>query len=141
MNSANADNALDHVDNAAGQPDWQNRLRTHAGNVPEIVVSLCDAFLQEVPSLLTKIRRSLQGGDHSQLTNSIHTLKSCLAYVAPESQIQIAAELENKSRSAESVADQSFVKEFDQLESIARQWITKIEAMRAEIKASGDRVN
>ena len=124
-----------------GSHDWRSQLMTHAGNSPEIAVSLCDAFLQEVPALLTKISQCLDGIEVDDIVNDprgqlflpIHTLKSCLRYVAPSSDVQLAADLEKQVASETVAVSGQFRDDYEKLESTASNWVSRVRALRAEL--------
>jgi two-component system, sensor histidine kinase and response regulator len=50
-----------------------------------MVQALIEAFLTEVPELCESLSGAVQEGDTQVARRAAHTLKSCLKYVAPES--------------------------------------------------------
>jgi hypothetical protein len=75
--------------------DWRSQLSKHCGNDPDTMDSVCDAFLMEVPSLLTNLAQGAKQGDANRLRSASHTLKSCLRYFAPQTDVAKAAEVES----------------------------------------------
>lgn len=105
---------------------WQKQLLLYAGNDPTVVSSLCSAFLEEVPSLLTKINTRLQTQNTDGLHQAVHTLKSCLSYVASEKEVLLASELEAQAKQDRFVIDDVTRNDFAELEITANQWVARV---------------
>lgn len=116
------------------QPNWQRQLLQYAGNDSAIASSLCDAFLQEVPSLLQKIKSTLRSENTDGLHTAIHTLKSCLNYVATADETQLASELEANAKRDDFEMTDQFRSDFARLESIANAWIGRVDGFRSQLK-------
>lgn len=116
------------------QAEWQRQLLKYAGNDSAIASSLCDAFLQEVPSLLQKIKSSLRSENSDGLHTAIHTLKSCLNYVATADELQLARQLETSAKADGFEISDPFCSEFSNLESIANAWIARVDGFRSELR-------
>nr|WP_230273482.1 response regulator [Rhodopirellula sp. JC740] len=80
---------------ADGDWDWRSQLSKHCGGDPATMDSVCDAFLMEVPALLTNLKRGAKQGDPKKLRSASHTLKSCLRYFAPKDDVAQAAKIES----------------------------------------------
>ncbi|MEP4685995.1 MAG: response regulator [Rhodopirellula bahusiensis] len=75
--------------------DWRSQLSKHCGGDADTMDSVCDAFLMEVPTLLTNLKQGAKQGDTKKLRSASHTLKSCLRYFAPKEDVAKAAEVES----------------------------------------------
>ncbi len=75
-------------------PHWQQTMLRLSGGNEATMRSLADAFCIEVPQLCTTIQHASQDGHLKEVRRAAHTLKSCLKYVAPASDWQIAESLE-----------------------------------------------
>ncbi|MGV3485939.1 MAG: PAS domain-containing protein [Planctomycetaceae bacterium] len=81
-----------------GSDGWRSRLLASSGGSPETMLALVDAFLIEVPQLCELLRSSLQSENLKVARRAAHTLKSCLKYVAPQSDWQVVLDLENATQ-------------------------------------------
>ena len=114
---------------------WRERMKSHGGNQPEIVVSLCDAFLSEVPMLLRQLRSAVEKQDLKRLRIAAHTLKSCLRYVADEQDVAVAAEIEANAMTPDQVSSQ----QLEQVEAIAGLWTERVRQLRGEQQTEVER--
>lgn len=73
---------------------WRDRLLKVAGGDAATFECLIDAFLAEVPELCDELTASIASHDAPGAKRAAHTLKSCLRYVAPESDYAPVIELE-----------------------------------------------
>lgn len=112
---------------------WQKQLLLYAGNDPTVASSLCIAFLEEVPSLLQKINTRLQTQNTDGLHRAVHTLKSCLSYVASEKEVDLASELETRAKQDRFVIDDSTRSDFAKLELTANQWVVRVRQFYNEL--------
>jgi len=87
--------------------------------------SVCDAFLMEVPSLLTNLKQGAKQGDANKLRSASHTLKSCLRYFAPKEDVAMAAEVESAIQDSEWVESPES-KAIADLQSKATDWVSRI---------------
>ena len=116
------------------ESNWKQQLSSHAGNDPSITLSLCDAFLQEVPALLSTVRQKVECSESvgQDLFQPLHTLKSCLNYVAQPEEIALAARLEQSAKASE-IDKASFQLEFQRLDAIATAWTLRVGQFRTEL--------
>ncbi len=112
---------------------WQQQLLQHAGNSPEIAVSLCDGFLQEVPGLLSSVNQMIRSQQSSDLFRPLHTLKSCLGYVASPKDLKLAQEVETCAKEVKVQDWDDFNARFQQLEVIAQQWVSDVRDFRQHL--------
>ena len=73
---------------------WRDRLLKVAGGDTATFECLIDAFLAEVPDLCDELTAAIANHDAAVAKRAAHTLKSCLRYVAPESDYAPVIELE-----------------------------------------------
>lgn len=73
---------------------WRDRLLKVAGGDAATFECLIDAFLAEVPELCDELTAAIASHDAAVAKRAAHTLKSCLRYVAPESDYAPVIELE-----------------------------------------------
>ena len=120
--------------------DWRSQLSKHCGGDSETMDSVCDAFLMEVPSLLTNLKQGAKQGDANKLRSASHTLKSCLRYFAPKEDVAMAAEVESAIQDSEWVerlkdvtndpnaddAESPESKAIADLQSKATDWVSRI---------------
>ena len=116
--------------------DWQSQFLAHAGNMPEIAISLCDGFLQEVPMLLSSVHQKIDSDQYAELHRPLHTLKSCLGYVASAEQLALAAELEQHVQQSGFVPCDDFRQRLKQLELIAADWVAKVREFKQQLARS-----
>lgn len=117
--------------NATG-PDadpWRERLQSFGGNDPVTVISICDAFLQEVPRLTETIERSHTNQDASSFRTAAHTLKSCLRYVAPADDVKIAAELEQMAAQIADVTPDQLA----EMKTVSEFWVIRVQTLKDEL--------
>ncbi|QDV61764.1 hybrid sensor histidine kinase/response regulator [Crateriforma conspicua] len=139
--------AEDQTTSAAEQPDasqtnhdegsididtMKQRLMRHSAGSEEIAVSLCDAFLEEVPELLRRVDRHHRQGRFAELTRAAHTLKSCLRYVADDEDVRLAAELEHAAKE-EQTTD---AEHLDQLREVSQRWIDRVQMLKETLGAN-----
>ncbi|TWU35973.1 Hpt domain-containing protein [Novipirellula artificiosorum] len=115
-------------DQRRGDPSWRDQLSRNAGNQPDTLVSLCDAFLQEVPMLVRNLEQAVASGNTKSLRIAAHTLKSCLRYIAPDEDVALAATIEANADSPESIT----ANQVDQLRRTASEWCECVELLRQE---------
>ena len=128
---AKADRPRSDAGGRSGERDaeaWRERMKAHGGHHPATVISLCDAFLEEVPALADRVRRSAETGDAATLRTAAHTLKSCLRYVADADDVSVAAHLESTSAQPEQITPD----QLDSLEEIAEKWTRRVRHLRDE---------
>ncbi len=78
--------------------DWQVKLLASAGGDRGTMVALAHAFVTEVPQLCRSLQSALDAGNEREARRAAHTLKSCLKYVAPQVDWQVALEIENATQ-------------------------------------------
>ena len=89
-----------------------------------MILSLCQAFANEAPSLMRKLRAAVAPDARGQLTDraagrtAAHTLKSCLRYVAVESDVSLAASIETDLANADDPPEPTSLSE--PIESLGR---------------------
>ena len=102
---------------------WRARLLKAAGNDPATARSLTQAFLEEVPQLCENLTDSLGRKDARAARIALHTLKSCLKYVAEPLDWEVAER-------CEAMAMQGNLKEITPLEpqvqAIAKRWVQRL---------------
>lgn len=109
----------------------KERLLRHAGGNAQVAGSLCDAFIQEVPDLLRRLRLSEGEDPYPELIRAAHTLKSCLKYVADQDDIAFAIELEALAKSKVlPTSDQ-----LDKMDQIANVWVNLVRQLQREWSA------
>lgn len=121
------------ADSSGGDPSseaapWREQIATFAGGNGAMILSLCEAFLHEVPRLLEQIRRAVEARDSKKLRTSAHTLKSCLRYVASEADVAVAARVEKEANQPERISPE----QLDHLETISRHWLRRVDQLRRE---------
>jgi len=117
------------------ETDWRQKLSGFAGNDPATLIAICDAFLEEVPVLMRQIRSEVTNPtDPSKLRVAAHTLKSCFRYVAPDPDIERAAEIEHGAANPESIEPE----QIDQIDAIAARWCQRVGKLRAETVTKGN---
>lgn len=77
---------------------WQSKLLASAGGNRETMLGIAEAFLIEVPQLCELLQSSLESKNIKVVRRAAHTLKSCLKYVAPQSDWQVALDIENATQ-------------------------------------------
>tara|TARA_R110002167_G_scaffold103246_1_gene267290 strand:- start:97 stop:465 length:369 start_codon:yes stop_codon:yes gene_type:complete len=112
--------------------DWRAQLSGHAGDHKETLIAISDAFLEEVPLLISRIRTASQAKDVRTLRTSAHTLKSCFRYVASDEDVEAAAEMERNADSPEQISQQ----QIDHLDELAKKWCQRVAQLKAETVAS-----
>ena len=108
---------------------WRERLASHGGNQAEVIASLCDAFLSEVPALGKRLRSAVQSGDAKRLKTAAHTLKSCLRYVAEPEDVAVAASIEAAAENPGEIS----AGQLEAIDRIAARWIRRVQAYRNEL--------
>ncbi len=109
-------------DSTIEPPTWQRRLSDLAGDDPQTIAAICDAFLEEVPQLVARLRESVETADSRSAARAAHTLKSCLKHVADDDDVALIHELEKRATGGLPLT-KSHV---DHAESIAQMWIEKV---------------
>ncbi|EMI15458.1 Signal transduction histidine kinase, phosphotransfer (Hpt) region domain protein [Rhodopirellula maiorica SM1] len=112
--------------------DWRAQLSGHAGDHKETLIAISDAFLEEVPMLIERIRKAAGSGDSRTLRTAAHTLKSCFRYVASDDDINAAAEVEKKADSPDQITQQ----QIDHLDQLAQKWCQRVGQLKAETAQS-----
>ena len=107
-------------------------MRSHSGKKPETLLAMCDAFLGEVPLLVERLRNSVDQNDAATLKTASHTLKSCLAYVAGDGDVAVAAKIEANSKQPDQITQEQVKK----IEEITEHWISCVKVLREETAAS-----
>ncbi|MCY2993057.1 MAG: Hpt domain-containing protein [Planctomycetota bacterium] len=77
--------------------DWE-QARVAVGGDEQLLNSVIEAFLDEAPTLLAKIRQSLDERDATTLHRAAHTLKGTLSYFGNLDAIEFAQQLEIMGR-------------------------------------------
>lgn len=77
---------------------WQEKLLASSGGDRATMLALVEAFVMEVPQLCDAMRTTLSLRDAKGLRRAAHTLKSCLKYVAPQEDSDLAREVENAAQ-------------------------------------------
>lgn len=116
---------------------WYTRLGKLCGNDESTIRSVCEAITLEIPDLVRRLERSGRAGNQKDFLTAVHTLKSCLRYVAHPDEIRLASELEKASndsawidalrsgfQSNEMMPEVASVK---QLKEIATGWVDRIQ--------------
>lgn len=116
---------------------WREQLTQYSGGAPASLISLCEIFLMEVPGLLDSVDRTIQSGQTQGLYTAVHTLKSCLTYVAPGPDVEVAAQVELLAQKVEAsdVKLEEFANRFQRLALLARRWVVCVKTLLAETKA------
>ncbi|MEM8912866.1 MAG: ATP-binding protein [Planctomycetota bacterium] len=123
---------------------WRDRLASHCGHDPATIESVREAIQLEVPTLLRRIQTSARSGDQHKLKTAVHTLKSCLRYVADPEDVEVAKKLEMLTDDPAWVAElQSSVQSGDEsdsmtmvqtLDQISKQWVERISVSNLNAK-------
>ncbi|MEM9368119.1 MAG: ATP-binding protein [Planctomycetota bacterium] len=126
----------------SGASPWMEQISRHCGDDPATIRSVCDAFLSEVPRLLVSLQGAAKRGDSRTLKRSSHTLKSCLRYVAPKDDVDVAANFEKSvgdeawlSRLKEQSNSESGSGDLRQLQSVVARWQTRVQSVRDGIRS------
>ncbi len=93
--------AIEQANSAADEvlpPAWQAKLLKSSGGDRRTMVSLAAAFVEEVPQLCASLQAAIAVGNIKEARRAAHTLKSCLKYVAPPEDWQVALEIENAAQ-------------------------------------------
>ena len=107
-----------------GSVDWKQALEAAQGQ-PEILETLVEAALEEIPKLMTSIREGLTHDDRKQVGRAAHTIKSSVRYFGLENAAHLAARLE-------SLMQQDRPEHTDQLvASLEKETATALAALRA----------
>ncbi|GAA5506815.1 Hpt domain-containing protein [Novipirellula caenicola] len=112
--------------------DWRAQLSGHAGDHKETLIAISDAFLEEVPMLIERIRAAAASGDSRTLRTAAHTLKSCFRYVASDEDINAAAQVEKDADSPGKVTQQ----QIDHLDQLGKDWCQRVSRLKAETARS-----
>jgi HPt (histidine-containing phosphotransfer) domain-containing protein len=80
--------------------NWSAALEA-TGDDEQLLVELIHVFLEEAPSLMTDIRRSIDQGDTELLRRAAHTLKGSLRIFETEHASNCAFQLEQTGKSGE----------------------------------------
>ncbi len=115
-------------ENETSSESWRQRIQARSGNRPDMLLAICEAFLEEVPDLIQRIRGSVETRDAASLKTASHTLKSCLAYVAEADDVSKAASIESDSDEPENVSRERV----EEIERIASHWIGCVQTLRDE---------
>ncbi|TVQ00875.1 MAG: response regulator [Planctomycetaceae bacterium] len=103
--------------------DWAAKFAKLGGGDPAVTGSLIEAFLTEVPELARELSRATSERDPAAASRAAHTLKSCLRYVAPDSEWQLAQRIESAADTGDwSTADTCLKK----ILPIAERWVERI---------------
>lgn len=86
----------------------RTRLLEYSNKDRVIALSLCDAFVQEVPALLNQLRRGIETQGFAEIGRASHTLKSCLRYVAEADAVAMAAEIESMAKKGQLPSELQF---------------------------------
>ncbi|GAA4472396.1 Hpt domain-containing protein [Novipirellula rosea] len=108
--------------------DWRAQLSGHAGDHKETLIAISDAFLEEVPMLIGRIRTATKSADSRTLRTAAHTLKSCFRYVASDDDVEAAAEVERNADSPDQITQQ----QIDHLDQLAKKWCQCVAQLKAE---------
>ncbi len=107
----------------AAIPVWQTTMLRLAGGNELTMRSLAEAFCTEVPQLCDAIEQAISDENFKELRRAAHTLKSCLRYVAPASDWQVAESLELAGLNEQlSKLEQLKPQVFD----IAQRWVNTV---------------
>ncbi|TWT81645.1 Hpt domain protein [Planctomycetes bacterium CA13] len=109
-------------------PSWREQFSRTAGNQPATLIAICDAFLQEVPMLVGQIKQAVKSNDANSLRIAAHTLKSCLRYVAPADDVNVAWEIEKNANSPDAITEA----QVDDIERIATHWCQCVKTLQQE---------
>ncbi|TWU23157.1 Hpt domain protein [Novipirellula galeiformis] len=112
--------------------DWRTQLSGYAGHNKETLVAISDAFLDEVPMLMSRIKAAFMAQDTRTLRTSAHTLKSCFRYVASDEDIAAASEVEKNADHCDTIT----TAQIDHIETLAKQWCDCVKQLRDETAAS-----
>ena len=110
------------------QDSWRDQMKSHTGGRPDTLIAICDAFLQEVPTLVDRIRQSVEQNDASALRTASHTLKSCLAYVAVDEDVEVAAKIEENSKKPTEITDARL----GEIDEVVERWLLCVQTLRDE---------
>ncbi len=104
----------------------RQQLLRYSGGSADIAVSLCDAFLEEVPDLLRRVRNHRRSNQNGELMRAAHTLKSCLRYVANPAAIGLAADLEKNAKEKKTIS----AVDIETLGSVCEAWQEHVRHVR-----------
>ncbi len=116
--TANTTDVATSPSNVGDIEPWQTRLREIAGNDHESICSVCEAFVEEVPSLVHRFQNAVATNDLASAARAAHTLKSCMKYVADEDDVIVFGRLERQAMQGSLVS----ASEVDQASEIAFRW-------------------
>lgn len=84
------------VPTPAGKSLWDKTAAlARLGGDEELLLELCQIFLQESPELLVKLRRAIVDGDARAVMRAAHSLKGELGYLGAAWALQAAQQLED----------------------------------------------
>ncbi|WP_164100639.1 response regulator [Candidatus Laterigemmans baculatus] len=84
---------------AAGEDEgWVQHFKRRIGHDDEVLSSMIEAFLIEVPTTTRNLDEALREGDAKRVRRLAHTLKSCFRYVGDGPEVAAAARIEQAGR-------------------------------------------
>lgn len=98
MPEIDAETMRDRVVSDSSLLPWQQKLLAASGGDRTTMQALVEAFVVEVPQLCDAMQTSINLQDAKGLRRAAHTLKSCLKYVAPVEDSELAREVENAAQ-------------------------------------------
>jgi two-component system sensor histidine kinase/response regulator len=108
---------------------WQATMLASVRGDRDAMHSLAEAFVIEVPQLCDMLQSALQSGNVKDLRRAAHTLKSCLKYVAPQADWQLALDIE---LAAEAADMEGAKKNSVALLQIAKGWSDRVSKLLTE---------
>ncbi len=116
----------------------RDQISQFAGQDPAMIRSLCQAFTNEAPLLMRKLRTAVQPTEAGELTDraaargAAHTLKSCLRYVAAGEDVAAAASLESRLADADDPPDPAtLIAPVEALGDLVEQYLQIVGAVAA----------
>ena len=83
----------DHLNSMSGTLDWSKAMKSVEGD-RDLLRDVADAFFEECPDLVSRLRTSVEEGDADGLQRAAHMLKSSLRTFGAEKGFELAEKLE-----------------------------------------------
>ncbi len=108
------------------QGDWKAKMLRSAGGDSDTFIALIDAFIDEVPQLCETLRQAIEQGNIREVRRTAHTLKSCLKYVAPAADYEIAQRIELAAQTGDL---ETAARWLDDAQRVASQWVDRVRSL------------
>lgn len=110
---------------SASDAEWIQHFKRRIGHNDEVLHSMIEAFLIEVPSTIRQLDEALEGADASRVRRLAHTLKSCFRYIGNGPEVAAAARIEQAGRDR---ALDNLAEDMGTAREAAARWCEKLSA-------------